>query len=254
MPIRFLVEGKAAVTLSPPANATVAEAKVLLSEPLSLSPDDQVLVHGGRILPDSQRLSSLKLGKRPFILVAKKSSTGFASGEDFPGDLLRQLPASKILRYRRLLDQDSSQLKHILEKLAGADKALHERLQSCTEAIVTFFGVDYEQFCLRRLIKADDDTPDTPDKKKALPKQPPDTQFDRYPINIIANDCSGHRPAEEQPQLEADAAPGDDGAGAIESLMGMGLNRSTAEHLLGQFGGNLETVMTLLLLHRLGLG
>jgi hypothetical protein len=253
MAIRFLVQGKAAVTLTPPANATVGDAKALLSAQLSLSPDDQVLVHNGRILLDSQRLSSLDLRKRPFILVAQKSTTSLASGDDFPGDLLRQIPASKILRYRRLLDQDASQLNHILQKLAGADSALYERLQSSTEAIVRFFGVDYEEFSIRRFLKSGDDRSDTPAKKPARPAAPPDTSFDRYPVNLLENDFSGHRPAETQPQLEPDAGPGQAGENEIESLMNMGLTRDGAERLLDQVGGSITTAMTLLLMHRLGL-
>jgi hypothetical protein len=250
MKVRFLVEGGKATTLTVPTGATVGDAKGLLSEPISLPPADQILVHSGKVLADSQSISSLDFRRRAFILVAKKASARLVSSDDFPMDLLRQIPASKILHWRQRLDRDCHQFNHILEKLAGADKALLERLQSCPEEIVTFLGLNYETFCIRRLLRPDNSTAPVAKRKPPAPP-PPDKSFDLYPVNLVEIGSGTHRPADTQPALEPDAAgAGDD---AIERLVRMGMDRGSAERLLRDVGGDFERAAMFLLMHTLGL-
>jgi hypothetical protein len=237
--------------LSLPEGATVADTKNLLADPLSIPADDQLLVHSAKILPDSVTLSSLDFSKRSFILVVRKSASSGASDDDFPLDLLRQIPAAKILKYRRRLEHDSHMFKRIIQKIAGNDQALAERLEGEREAILNFLGVNYTAFMVGSLMKSDDSQP--VQQRKPPPE---DHSFDRYAVNVITPGWSGHHPADDQPELldgvDADEDPVDEDA--IQRLMRLGLDRDGAERLFRMCGGDLAAAMTLVFLHQLGLG
>jgi hypothetical protein len=152
------------------------------------------------------------------------------------------------------LERDSSKFEHIIRKLARNDRSLYERLEQCAEEIVNFFGLDYENFTIRRILKIDDSS-EAPAKRQPPPPPPPaDDRFDRYLVNLLANDFSSHRPADEQPDLEVDA-PGAaaDGVAALQRLMRLGLDDEAAARLLAHTNGDVDQAMTLLLLHTLGL-
>jgi hypothetical protein len=199
MDVRFLLQSGGAVTLKLDPNITVKDTKTILSDQISRPTDRFVLIHLGRILSDSDLLSSLRFDLRPYVYVGAEPQ-GVTDDESTLDSLFKSLPAPKLVKYRAQLEANPHALSGIAKKVCRGDTALAERLSAAPERFLLHLGMDVSLFTYRSILRDDEDQ-EPPIAALTIPED--DRAFESYPCNIVADDCSEHHPAERQPNLPA---------------------------------------------------
>jgi hypothetical protein len=252
MQVRFLVQGGVSQLLTVPDDCTVSAAKGLLAQSASIPADSLLLLHRGHILPGDTRLSTLDLSARPYIFVGTQSEAPERDDEAFFADLFGQIPAPKALKYRLRLERNPQLLKSVISKICRHDPDLTERVLNRRELLLQFLKINVQEFIYRSVLHVGDPT-DEQAAEIAPPNADDDHTFDGYPENVIADDLSGHVPADQQPELPDESAPDQDDGGtkieltqddvqAIARLCRLGLSPENALMLYIKFGRSEEVV------------
>jgi hypothetical protein len=203
MDVRFLLQGRGSLELPLDPATTIRDLKPTLSEKASVPVESLVFLHLGRVLGDDDALSSLKLDVRPYIFVGFEGLNDLSDQTAQFSALFGSIPAPKVIKYRGRLNDNPHTIKAIALKVCRGDTALADRLVAAPDAFLQHIGVDQSLFRYRLILRDEEET------EPPYPPPPPpeeDHTFDSYPVNVMADDWSAHRPAEEQPELPDRAA------------------------------------------------